>query len=107
MRKLVQQRYDDPNLNISAIAEALGKNANYLSQAFSKSAGESLMDYIRGVRVARAMDLLASTNLTIEQISEKTGFGSVRTFRRAFAQVMGMQPNAYRQRHALGQEFVP
>ena len=65
------------------------------------------MDYIRGVRVARAMDLLASTNMTIEQISEKTGFGSVRTFRRAFAQVMGMQPNAYRQRHALGQEFVP
>lgn len=107
VRKLVQQRYDDPNLNISAIAEALGKNANYLSQAFSKSAGESLMDYIRGVRVARAMDLLASTNMTIEQISEKTGFGSVRTFRRAFVQVTGMQPNAYRQRHALGQEFVP
>ena len=53
------------------------------------------------------MDLLASTNLTIEQISEKTGFGSVRTFRRAFVQVTGMQPNAYRQRHALGQEFVP
>ena len=94
--QLVNQKYADCDLNISAIAQALDKNANYISQAFSKSTGEGLLNYIRKVRIGHAMELLKDSALTVEEISAKTGFANIRTFRRAFLTVTGKQPSAFR-----------
>ncbi len=94
--QLVNQKYSDCDLNISAVAQALDKNANYISQAFSKSTGEGLLNYIRRVRIGHAMELLKDSALTVEEISAKTGFSNIRTFRRAFLAVTGKQPSAFR-----------
>ena len=94
--QLVNQRYADCDLNISAIAQTLDKNANYISQAFSKSTGEGLLNYIRRVRIGHAMELLKDSALTVEEISAKTGFSNIRTFRRTFLSVTGKQPSAFR-----------
>lgn len=91
----IRAHYADSNLNLSTLADALSKNPNYLSQTYSKQTGEGLLDYVRQVRVRHAVDLMRRSRAPVEQIAAQVGFANVRTFRRAFEKVMGVQPGQY------------
>lgn len=48
------------------------------------------------VRIKHAELLLQETNLTVDEIAEKTGFTNSRSFRRNFYKIVGMNPTDYR-----------
>jgi transcriptional regulator GlxA family with amidase domain len=68
----------------------------HLSRLFSEHVGMSIVQYVNRLRVARAQELLSKTKLGMEQVAERTGFGSVRQFRRAWHRVHAMAPRAAR-----------
>lgn len=51
--------------------------------------------FIRSIRLQRAAQLLADGNLTISEISYRTGFGSPGYFTRCFQKEYGMTPSEY------------
>jgi AraC-like DNA-binding protein len=59
-----------------------------------KNALTSLLVYI--LRINKAWELIKQTDYTIEEISEKVGYSSALSFRRAFKKVVGMPPSVYR-----------
>ena len=93
----------DPTMNISTIALALGMNASFVSRIFKEHKGMTLLDYIHYCRVNRAKDLL-SDGKSISEATDLTGFGSIRTFSRAFQKVEGISPGAYQQELAESQK---
>lgn len=68
---------------------------NKLKQLLDVSIG----DYINKFRMVRAMELLADPNLSILDVSEKSGFANQRYFSTAFKQIYNMSPSKYRQEH--------
>lgn len=92
----------DPAMNISTIALALGMNASFVSRVFKEYKGMTLLDYIHFRRVTRAKDLLRDGK-SIAEVTEITGFGSIRTFSRAFQKVEGTSPGVYKQEVAESQ----
>ncbi len=96
VKKYVEQNYADSELNIKAMAANLGWNPKYISRVFREQEGMGILDYINNVRIDKALLLLLNGNYSIEEVSEKVGYASSKTFRRAFAQKMGVAPSKYK-----------
>ena len=54
------------------------------------------MEYIAKRRIQEAKSLLTSTELSIADIAEQTGFGSESYFCKLFRRYEGMTPSAFR-----------
>ena len=53
---------------------------------------------VRRIRIAAAKELLATTELTIVEVTARLGFGATKTFRSAFRREVGELPAAWRSR---------
>jgi transcriptional regulator GlxA family with amidase domain len=54
------------------------------------------------MRVDRARRLLESTALTVDRVSEQSGFGSYASLRYHFLRTVGVSPQKYRQSYTAG-----
>ena len=92
-----QKVYLDPKLRLSELAAKLGTNRTYLSQFFNQSCDKSFYEYVNNYRVRHAMELLRTTDYTLEVVASMSGFNSMSTFRRAFTMMNGCSPMQYRE----------
>lgn len=86
----------DNDLSLTALAEVGGFNASYLSRLFKQVTGENLTTYILHRRMSLATDLLAHTNIKIQDIAQRAGYPSAHSFARAFRGEFGITPTEYR-----------
>ncbi|MBO7296439.1 MAG: helix-turn-helix transcriptional regulator, partial [Clostridia bacterium] len=63
---------------------------------FGNKIGTGFNDYINALRVSEACRYLRRTNKSITEISALVGFGTLRTFNRAFIKQVGTSPSEYR-----------
>ena len=93
----VSRRVADPGLDIAALARSLEMNPISLSRVFHEETGESLLDHINRVRIERAKALMREVpGDPVEEIGRKVGYGSAKTFTRAFKKREGVTPGRYK-----------
>lgn len=97
VKALVEKEYANPELNIGYISDALGLHHVYLSSAFKSYSGEGLLDYINKIRIEHSLPLLADLGLSVEEVSEKVGYSTSKTFIRTFKKIKGVTPAKYRE----------
>lgn len=97
----VHRRYRD-NLEVLKIAEALKCQPAHLSRSFKKSAGYSLSDYIKRVRIDHAMRLLSSEQYSVGEIGFMVGFQDQSHFGKIFRSLLQMTPKEFRERYQRG-----
>lgn len=83
-------------LSVSKVAQAFNYNPNYLSNAFKKHTGLSLLDYITRTKIDRAKKFLFSSNEPIKIIANHSGFADDKYFMKVFKRVEGVTPSQYR-----------
>lgn len=93
--KFINGHYDE-TLSIPIISELFFISPYYLSRIFKETTGFTIVEYINNVRVKAAQRLLSDESTKVIEISEKTGFGSVAHFNRAFKEISGCSPLNYR-----------
>lgn len=98
-KQFIGANYTSP-LRLDQVAENVGLSAPYFSTKFRRSTGSSFVDYVTGLRVERAKDLLKNTNQKIHEISLAVGFQDSRHFSRVFKRSCGMLPTQFRAVHA-------
>ena len=81
------------------LAQAMGTNRSYLSQYFSRKS-VTYNTYINSLRInyfiSRCRELAAAgQDIPIQQLALESGFGSYRTFSRAFLQRTGKSVTAW------------
>jgi AraC-like DNA-binding protein len=86
------------HLTLPIIARAAGVSSRSLVRMFRKELGSSVVEFILHRRVARACDLLRTTDRTCAEIAFETGFGSVQHFNRVFRRQQSSSPGQWRQR---------
>ena len=84
-------------LTLSEIARSVGTYEKRLSQVFRQRTGMTVFAYIGEERIARGRQLLAETDMSVQEIADQTGFNNAGNFATAFRERMGMTPSAYRQ----------
>ena len=93
----IHGHYKEP-IGRKEIAYAAGYTESYVSHLFSATMRTALPDYINALRIEDAKDLLSGTDMTVSQITDSLGFGSIRNFNRSFLKFAGMSPRQYRLR---------
>ena len=98
-RCVATQLYLKNNLTLQDLAQAVGTNRYYLSQYFSRQ-GITYNIYINNQRinhfVSRCRELtVAGQDIPIQQLAQESGFGSYRTFSRAFLLRTGQSVTAW------------
>lgn len=81
---------------VSECAWELGISRVTLNVRFQEMTGTSLSEYFATQRAKAATALLVESNLRTEDVAVKAGFGTPRTFHRAFARKFGVSPARYR-----------
>lgn len=87
-------------VTLSSIAEHFNYNPNYFSQLFTNLIGAKFSHKLQQIRIEHAKELLATTNLSIEEIRCAVGFEEKSYFHRIFKARYNMTPAAWR-RHLL------
>lgn len=91
----VEANYTDYNLNLSSIAEALGKNSRYISRVFKDETQTGILDYINSIRIKKAKEIMRDRKCTVEEVAARVGYNNSRSFRRAFVKITGEMPSEY------------
>ncbi len=94
------QRYIAENLakplSVDSLCRTFGVSKNSLYANFHTAFGKTVNEYITDMRLKQAKKLLCETSLSIDRISEQTGFASYTYFSRLFKKKYGLSPLAYR-----------
>ncbi len=81
---------------ISSLAKRLGTNECYLKKGFRGHTGMSIGQYIRALRMRRALELLESGRHTVTEIAVAVGYTNPSHFSAAFKKFYGEVPSRYR-----------
>ena len=83
-------------ITLASISEKFFISPCYFSRVFSRATGISFKEYLNGVRIKEAQQMLVNTNKTITNISEAVGYKTASHFGRNFTSIVGMTPSEYR-----------
>lgn len=84
------------DLSLNTLSNELNINASYLSTLFKKETGKTITDFANQKRVQRAANLLKSTKLQVQTISQHCGISDVNYFSKIFKKYTGKTPKEYR-----------
>lgn len=95
-KRLIEDNYNDPDLNVEALAEMLKIHRVTLSKAFSAAFHLPISQYLLKQRLDKAKQLLQDSSLPAKNIARLTGFSSADYFSRIFRSCTGLTPLQYR-----------
>lgn len=87
-------------LTLETLAKQLSFSPNYLGSIFKKQMGCTFNEYLNLIRLKHACGLLRSSNLSIKEIANATGYSSIEYFMYVFKQKMMTTPGEYRKSHS-------
>lgn len=93
--ELMKEKLEQP-LRIAALARAVGVSRAAFARRFVQATGFSPLRFLHTLRLERAAQLLAETDLSLATIAEQVGYSSEFAFSRAFKRHRGLPPSIFR-----------
>ena len=81
---------------IEKLADMITVSPDYFTKMFKDSIGKTPIEYINGLKINKAMQILSNTEDSIADISDEIGFCNPNYFHKIFKQYIDMSPLAYR-----------
>lgn len=92
----ISSHYHEYDISTELLANMANLTPGYFGKLFSEYTGKTVNEHIMSLRFSKAKELLTTTNITINDISEKVGFTNPTYFITLFRKSFGMSPNQYR-----------
>lgn len=90
----------NPDLRITHVSEQLNTNRTYVSKVINEEFKMNFNEFVNRYRVEEAKALLENPKYqfsTLEEVAERSGFGSLNSFSRIFKEITGKTPGKYRE----------
>jgi two-component system response regulator YesN len=84
------------DLQIDHVAHRVASSRRQLQRVFREMAGTSFRELLATARMSAARELLASSQLPIQEVAPRVGYHQPAQFSKSFRRHHGMTPNAYR-----------
>lgn len=95
LKEYIERNYMK-DISLDQIAEKYNTSTSYLSKLIKSSFGENYIDYVTGLRMKKAKELLLNTGKTIREISLETGYNSQTYFCKVFKKNVGINASEYK-----------
>ena len=82
-------------LTLDSLARQFGYNSSYLSRSFRQTFGISFGKYLTMLRLRETVLLMRAKKMSVTACALESGFGSMRSFYRAFQEEFGCTPKQY------------
>ncbi len=94
----LDQHYMDADLSLVSLSGMLDVSPNHLSACIKKYTGETFINILIRKRMEAARELLCTSGLKIQEISQRCGYTDQHYFSYCFKKYCGESPNAMRRR---------
>lgn len=94
-------------LPIAELAARAGMSNRTFGRRFAAEVGATPLQWLNRQRLARARELLETTDLGVDVVAERSGLGSADSLRQHFHRTLGTTPTAYRRTFRAGAGAQP
>ena len=91
VRQFVLDHYSE-SISLEDAARVAAMERTSFSTFFHRTSGVCFRDWLAAIRVGKAMELMAGSNIPVREAGRKVGYPNVRTFERIFLRVTGSTP---------------
>lgn len=99
--EVMEKEMDNSELTIEEFAQKLGLGRTVFYQKLKSIIGLSPVDFIREIRIKRAVQLIDSGEYNFSQVAYMTGFNDPKYFSKCFKKQVGMTPSEYKGKSGL------
>ncbi|PZX54842.1 hybrid sensor histidine kinase/response regulator transcription factor [Algoriphagus chordae] len=92
---VVEKYMEDPQLSVEFLSKELGMSRVHLYKKLQSITGKSPIEFIRLIRLKRASQLLAKSQLNISEIAYMVGYNNAKYFAKHFKAEFSMLPSEY------------
>jgi signal transduction histidine kinase/CheY-like chemotaxis protein/ligand-binding sensor domain-containing protein len=93
LKTYITENINEPNLNGDTIGAHMYLSRIHLYRKLKALTNQSISEYVKTIRLEKALELLKEKQLNISEIAYQTGFTSVSHFSRTFKQAFGKSPS--------------
>ena len=93
--QLVEENMMEPSFSVEVMVREMGMSRSKLYLKLKALTGQSSGEFIRVIRLKRAVQLLEKTDYTIKEIMYMTGFNTASYFSKCFKKQFGLVPSEY------------
>lgn len=84
MIRYIDEHIYDSDLSLSGVAETFDRSQASVSESFKRITGRKYIDYVNEKRIRKAVELIYSEKLDMQQVYQRVGYISMSTFRRNY-----------------------
>ena len=96
VRDIITTAIDNPDMGSTFIASKMNLSQRQLNRKIKSVTGVDTSSLIRDIRIAKAKELLCSTDIPVTEVGERCGFDSASYFSKIFKQHTKLTPSDYR-----------
>lgn len=98
--EIVEQNITNPNFDTNLFVDLMHMSRTVIFTKLKALTGQNLSTFIRIIKLKRAGQLLAKTNMNISQIAYEVGFNDLKYFRKCFKDFFKVLPSKYRENNS-------
>ncbi|MCL6603584.1 MAG: response regulator [Paenibacillus sp.] len=95
-KQYMLEHYSEYGLTLDSMAGMLQASPVYLSRLFKQELGTSFGAYLTQIRIRKAAQLLNATDMSINEVAERTGYETQHYFSTSFKKQTGVSPLQFR-----------
>ena len=95
----IRKNLTNSDLSVDMISDEVGVSRVHLHRKMKELTGQTPHDFIRGIRLKKAAQLLAEKNMNVTEVMYACGFANSASFSTIFRKYYGMSPRDYMREH--------
>lgn len=92
------------DFNVEMLVKEMGHSRSNLYLKFKELTGLSSSEFIRNIRLKRAIQLLDNSDYSVKEIMFRTGFNTASYFSKCFKKEFGVVPSEYIKKRKIIQD---
>lgn len=91
----IQKNYHR-DISLDEVSRQIGITPYYFSKIFKEDMGEGFVEYLTGIRIEKAKELLSDSEYSVKEICAMVGYADPNYFSRSFKKKVGVTPTEYK-----------
>lgn len=94
-KEYIQNNYSR-DISLDDVSRTVNISPYYFSKIFKEETGEGFVEYLTGIRIEKAKELLNTTEYSMKEICSMVGYADPNYFSRSFKKNVGVTPTEYK-----------
>lgn len=95
-KEYIQSNYSK-DISLDDVSRTVNVSPYYFSKIFKEETGEGFVEYLTGIRMDKAKELLNTTEYSMKEICSMVGYADPNYFSRSFKKNVGVTPTEYKE----------